>query len=204
MDNTAAATAAYQRALQLDSGHGAAKLRLGHMLGRRGKAGDLAMAPNAFGDAEKIYSASSDYEGITEALWQRANLLNRRSRVKEAMPGIDRAFPSRTRWATGIKKSIYCNYRAGHCKIWATALDPPNWRSMQSTPQLQRRWTTWRPSAWSIWVIRSCPPETSTGPKACFAAPSIPPGAARCGVMKPAGCFPWLRLASWILGPMKG
>ena len=90
-DDSAGAAAAYQRALKLDTSYAAGKLRLGFILGRRGGKDDLAAALGAFEDAEKLYGASSDYEGITETLLQRANLLNRRSRAGEAMPVIEHA-----------------------------------------------------------------------------------------------------------------
>jgi tetratricopeptide (TPR) repeat protein len=75
----------------LDPSYAAAKLRLGFILGRRGGTEDLALALSAFSEAEKLYSAASDYEGVTETLLQRANLLNRRSRAQEAMPVIEQA-----------------------------------------------------------------------------------------------------------------
>jgi len=90
-DKTAAAATAYQTAVKLDPSYAAAKLRLGFILGRRGGKEDLPAALNAFTEAENLYAASSDYEGITETLLQRANLLNRRSRAAEALPLIEKA-----------------------------------------------------------------------------------------------------------------
>jgi serine/threonine protein kinase len=88
-EDTEAAQAAYERALKLDPNYAAAKLRLGFILGRRGGKDDQAL--QAFSEAESLFSAESDYEGITETLLQRANLLNRRSRAPEAIPIIERA-----------------------------------------------------------------------------------------------------------------
>jgi serine/threonine protein kinase len=88
-EDTEAAATAYERALTLQPDYAAARLRLGFILGRRGGKDDLAL--KTFTEAENLYSASSDYEGITETLLQRANLLNRRNRAMEAMPIIDRA-----------------------------------------------------------------------------------------------------------------
>ena len=87
-DNTQAAAAAYARALKLSPGYAAAKLRLGYILGRRRQV-DAALA--AFREAESLYRASSDYEGVTEAQLQQAMLLNRSSRSAEAAPIIRKA-----------------------------------------------------------------------------------------------------------------
>jgi tetratricopeptide (TPR) repeat protein len=87
-DDTEGAAAAYERALKIDPGYAAAKLRLGSILGRRR---EVEEALAAFREAEKLYAAGSNYEGVTEALLQQASLLNRSSRSKEAMPVIDRA-----------------------------------------------------------------------------------------------------------------
>ena len=78
----------YERALDLNPAYAAAKLRLGQMLQRRR---ELPEALKNFQDAERLFQASSDYEGVTEALWGQANLLNRSGRAKEALPLIDRA-----------------------------------------------------------------------------------------------------------------
>jgi serine/threonine protein kinase len=78
----------YERALDLNPSYAAAKLRLGQMLQRRR---ELPAALKNFQDAERLFQASSDYEGVTEALWGQANLLNRSGRAKEALPLIDRA-----------------------------------------------------------------------------------------------------------------
>jgi serine/threonine protein kinase len=102
-DDTAAAIAAYQRAVALDPSYSAAKLRLGFMLGRRAAKDDLLAALNAFAEAERLYSASSDYEGVTETLYQRASLLNRRSRAPEALPVIDKAL--------GIARTVGSRYQ---------------------------------------------------------------------------------------------
>jgi serine/threonine protein kinase/Tfp pilus assembly protein PilF len=87
-EDTEAAQAAYQRALKFDPRYAAAKLRLGFLLGRRGRDDE---ALQAFAEAERFYRVSSDYEGVTETLWQQANLLNRRNRSAEAMPVIEEA-----------------------------------------------------------------------------------------------------------------
>jgi tetratricopeptide (TPR) repeat protein len=87
-EDTEGAAAAYERALKLDPGYAAAKLRLGFIQQRRGE-NDLAL--KSFAEAVTLYSASGDPEGVTEALYQRANLLNRRSRAAEAMPFINKA-----------------------------------------------------------------------------------------------------------------
>jgi tetratricopeptide (TPR) repeat protein len=87
-DDTVGAANAYERALKMDPRYAAAKLRLGYILGRRRKLDD---ALKAFQDAEDLYDASSNYEGVTETLYQRAMLLNRSSRSAEAMAVIEKA-----------------------------------------------------------------------------------------------------------------
>ena len=87
-DKTDDAAAAYERALKAAPGYAAAKLRLGFILGRRGQ-NELALS--TFDQAEELYRAASDYEGITETLYERANLLKNRSRAAEAMPVIEKA-----------------------------------------------------------------------------------------------------------------
>src|SRR6185436_21099718 len=89
MDDSDGAKAAFERALALNPSYAAARLRLGFMLGRQGGKDDLALA--AFTEAEHLYRDSGDKEGVTETLWNRANLLNRRSRAADAMPVIDAA-----------------------------------------------------------------------------------------------------------------
>jgi serine/threonine protein kinase/Tfp pilus assembly protein PilF len=87
-EDTEAAAAAYELALSLDPGYAAARLRMGFIQQRRVQ-DELAL--KSFTEAEKLYSAASDHEGVTETLYQRANLLNRRSRAEEAMPTIEKA-----------------------------------------------------------------------------------------------------------------
>jgi tetratricopeptide (TPR) repeat protein len=87
-EDTDGAAAGYERALRIDPGYAAAKLRLGYILGRRRKV-EEALA--AFREAEKLYSAASNYEGVSETLLQQAMLLNRSSRSKEALPLIEQA-----------------------------------------------------------------------------------------------------------------
>lgn len=82
------AARAYERALKLDPRYAAAKLRLGFILGRRRK---LDAALKAFQEAEVLYNASSNYEGVTETLYQRAMLLIRSSRAADAMRVLDKA-----------------------------------------------------------------------------------------------------------------
>jgi eukaryotic-like serine/threonine-protein kinase len=89
MDDSEGAAAAFKRALELNPSHAAARLRLGFMFGREGGKDDLALA--AFTEAEHLYRAAGNDEGFTQTLLERANLLDRRSREKEALPIIDQA-----------------------------------------------------------------------------------------------------------------
>jgi len=85
-EGTDAAAAAFGRALTLDPSYAAAKLRLGFLFGRQGGKDEQALA--AFGEAEGLYRAAGNIEGVTQTLLERANLLDRRNREKEALPVI--------------------------------------------------------------------------------------------------------------------
>jgi serine/threonine protein kinase/tetratricopeptide (TPR) repeat protein len=89
MEDTDAAAAAFERALALDPSYAAAKLRLGFLFGRQGGKDQQALA--AFGEAEGLYRTAGNIEGVTQTLLERANLLDRRNREKEAMPVIEGA-----------------------------------------------------------------------------------------------------------------
>lgn len=90
MEDTDRAAAAYDRALRINPGFAAARLRRGFLQQRRGE--DEASL-KSFAEAENLYTAFSDLEGVTETLCQRANLLIRRSRAAEAIPHINKALP---------------------------------------------------------------------------------------------------------------
>ena len=87
-DDTEGAAAAYQRALRLEPNYAAARLRLGYIQGRRR---EVNAALQNFSEAERLFQAASDYEGVTESLLQRASLLNRSGRSADALPVIERA-----------------------------------------------------------------------------------------------------------------
>lgn len=96
LDDTEGAAAAYQRAIKMNPDYAAAHLRLGYV--RQLRVEDELVLEN-FAEAESLYSALSDSEGITETLYQRANFLSRRDRTPEAMESIDQgiAFASMTK-----------------------------------------------------------------------------------------------------------
>jgi tetratricopeptide (TPR) repeat protein len=89
MEDTDGAAAAFGRALTFDPSYAAAKLRLGFLLGRQGGKDDQALA--AFREAEALYHTAGNIEGVTQTLLERANLLDRRNREKEALPVINDA-----------------------------------------------------------------------------------------------------------------
>jgi serine/threonine protein kinase/tetratricopeptide (TPR) repeat protein len=89
MEDSDAAAAAFSRALALDPSYAAAKLRLGFIFGRQGARDNEALA--AFGEAEGLYRMAGNIEGVTQTLIERANLLDRRNREKEALPVIGEA-----------------------------------------------------------------------------------------------------------------
>ncbi len=86
--DTEDATEAYERALQMNLGYAAAHLRLGFI---RQRLGEDQLALQSFAEAEKLYRALGESEGITETLYQRASLLNRRDRAEDAIESIDQA-----------------------------------------------------------------------------------------------------------------
>jgi serine/threonine protein kinase len=88
MDDSDTAAAAFSRALAIDPSYAAAKLRLGFIFGRQGKD---AQALASFGEAEGLYRAAGNIEGVTQTLIERANLLDRRNREEEALPVIAEA-----------------------------------------------------------------------------------------------------------------
>jgi tetratricopeptide (TPR) repeat protein len=87
-DDTGSAIAAYERALKTAPGYAAAKLRLAYLEGRRRQ---VDGALKTYVEAEALYSAASDYEGVTESLLQRATLLTRSSKPAEAILLIEKA-----------------------------------------------------------------------------------------------------------------
>jgi tetratricopeptide (TPR) repeat protein len=87
-EDTEGAGAAYERALKINPAYAAARLRLGYIQQRRG---EDASALKSYAQAEELYDAATDFEGVTECLYQRASLLNRRSRSAEALPLIEKA-----------------------------------------------------------------------------------------------------------------
>jgi tetratricopeptide (TPR) repeat protein len=79
-----------EQALKLDPGHAGAKLRLAVAVDRQGK---RDAAQKLFAEAESLFNASSNYEGVGEALLQRAISLARANRTVEAEALINRALP---------------------------------------------------------------------------------------------------------------
>lgn len=72
---------AYQEATKIDSRYAAAVLRLGIVLTRRAEYGK---ANSAFDSAYSLFDLSSDIEGLTEVLLQRAVMLGLQGKVTEA------------------------------------------------------------------------------------------------------------------------
>jgi serine/threonine protein kinase len=101
-ERTDEAVESYSRALKLDPSYAPAKLRLGYMLNRKGNF-DLALG--TYQEAEQLYQAASDYEGIAEAQIGQANLLIRFHKGA-ALPMIEKA-----RATAGPIGSSYLNIR---------------------------------------------------------------------------------------------
>jgi tetratricopeptide (TPR) repeat protein len=79
-----------EQALELDPNLAGAKLRLAIAMDRQGK---KDAAQKFFAEAESLFTASSDYEGVGETLLQRAISLGRANRTPEAEALINRAIP---------------------------------------------------------------------------------------------------------------
>jgi len=125
--DTTNATAEYERAAKLNPGYATAHLRLGYILGRRGR-DDAAI--QEFSEAERLYNAASNFEGVTETLIQRASLLIRRSRAAEALPVIDRAL--------AVSRTVHNRYQEIELINWqgvAARIQGDNNRSVQLVQQ---------------------------------------------------------------------
>ena len=78
----------YREAAQRQSQNPAAWLRLGILYGRQM---DQSKAAEAFAKAEPIYRSLSNFEGVSEVLYQRAVLANRLGKTAEARAGLEQA-----------------------------------------------------------------------------------------------------------------
>ena len=84
----AAARVSYERALQIDRQYAAAHLRLGGLTAQEAHRQE---ALGEFREAERLYRAASDYEGLTESLLQRARFLNGLAAFTDAREALDAA-----------------------------------------------------------------------------------------------------------------
>ena len=87
-DNLDKAIESYQQATKLNSQSAAAFLRLAILYGRQQKLKD---ATEAFDEAEAIYQALSNQEGVTEVFYQRGTLLSRMGKLDEARRKLSEA-----------------------------------------------------------------------------------------------------------------
>ncbi len=78
----------YREAAGRQSQNPAARLRLGILYGRQM---DQAKAVEAFAKAEPIYRSLSNFEGVSEVLYQRAVLANRLGKTAEARASLEQA-----------------------------------------------------------------------------------------------------------------
>jgi tetratricopeptide (TPR) repeat protein/tRNA A-37 threonylcarbamoyl transferase component Bud32 len=88
----------YTGAIKLDPQYAAAFLRLGMLHGRKR---DLQTAVGAFNDAERLYEAASNFEGVTESFYQRGYLFNKMGMIADAQTQFQKVV-DRTR-STGNK-----------------------------------------------------------------------------------------------------
>jgi tetratricopeptide (TPR) repeat protein len=70
-----------EQALKIDPGHAGAKVRMAIAMDRQGK---RDVAQKLFAEAESLFNASSDYEGVAETLVWRSVSLGRANRTPEA------------------------------------------------------------------------------------------------------------------------
>ena len=74
-------------ALRLNSSHAGAKLRLAMTYVQKS---EVEKATAAFGEAEALFRAASDMEGVTEVLWQQSRFLARSNQTAEALQLAER------------------------------------------------------------------------------------------------------------------
>lgn len=74
-------------ALRLNPSSPGAKLRLAMSLGQQQKTPEAAAA---FGEAEGLFRAASDFEGVAEVLWQESRVMARAGRNQEALQLADK------------------------------------------------------------------------------------------------------------------
>ena len=156
MEHSEAAAAAFERALTLEPWYAAAKLRLGFLFGRQGGKDDMALS--AFREAEQLYRAAGNTEGVTQTLLEQANLLDRRNREKEALPIIEQALT--------VARGVGNRYQEIRLRfLQATAI-----RDLGDTTRaadLCEKRSTWRsPRTWTIWPL----PDRSTSATSTFVA----------------------------------
>ena len=101
-DNVEKAIASYLEATRLDPQYAAAFLRLGVLHGRKQ---DFAKADSAFSDAERLYNALGNIEGVTEVYYQRGFLLNLIDKSAEARTALQKALEM-TRVTSNIPQQI--------------------------------------------------------------------------------------------------
>ncbi|MFN0172912.1 MAG: protein kinase domain-containing protein [Bryobacteraceae bacterium] len=92
----------YRRALQLDSQNAAVHLRMADLHNKQKRPAD---ARTSLEQAERLYQAASNLEGITEAQYLRAVIANQAGKRPEAAAAIERALTS-ARLAKSVQQQI--------------------------------------------------------------------------------------------------
>ena len=87
-EETAKAIESYTEAIRRNPQAAAGYLWLGVLHGRQQ---NLAGARSAFEDAERLYRSLSNYEGVTEVLYQRGTLYNRLGKIADAREQLQQA-----------------------------------------------------------------------------------------------------------------
>lgn len=76
-----------EAAVKLNSSHAGARLRLALVHGQKQ---DIDKATAAYAEAEALFRAGSDLDGVTEVLWQQARLLARANRTADSLKLAER------------------------------------------------------------------------------------------------------------------
>jgi serine/threonine protein kinase/lipopolysaccharide biosynthesis regulator YciM len=101
-EETDRAIDSYKEAIKRDPQYAAAFLRLGVLHGRKR---DLKAAVGAFDESEKIYEAASNFEGVTESIYQRGYLFNKMGMIADAQTQFQKVL-DRTRTTGNIYQQI--------------------------------------------------------------------------------------------------
>jgi len=132
-EDIAGAIESYEQAARLDTQDPAALLHLGILYGRRQ---ELGAAGNAFQEAERLYQALFNFEGVTEVCYQRGFLYKNLNRLADARAQLEAALNT-----AGI--SVYQQIRAQLVLSSVSAAEGNAAEAdREAARQSRKRWTT--------------------------------------------------------------